>query len=344
MKALLFIAFSLFLISTPSIAQTTAVKEENFFRIGGIEQWVTIKGEDASKPVILFLHGGPGSPLSPFADAIFREWEKDFVLVQWDQRGSGKTFGTYAPEELDEEFLKSNPLTVELVTRDGIELAEFLKNRLGKEKIILFGTSWGSVPGAKMAVERPDLFYALLCHSQVVNPTEDGIRVFNRVAQLVEEAKDTESAEILNEIGAPPYEERGNSEKFLRVVKRYESKNSNPSPASWLEVASAYNSPEDNQHRTVGDDYSFLNYVGHTRFGIKAMASTINLAKDTYQFKIPVYLVQGEEDILTPKEITRQYFDQIEAPNKEYILVSAAAQEFNPAVVSAMHKILKENF
>lgn len=63
--------------------QPKPVNESNFVKIGGIEQWITIKSEDSSKPVILFLHGGPGSPFTPYADAIFKGWEKDFVLVHW---------------------------------------------------------------------------------------------------------------------------------------------------------------------------------------------------------------------------------------------------------------------
>src|SRR5688500_12747560 len=78
------------------------IHEEKFIKINGIEQWVTIKG-DSTKPVVLFIHGGPGNPLTPFADAIYGKWEKDFILVQWDQRGSGKTYGRGAPKELTPE-------------------------------------------------------------------------------------------------------------------------------------------------------------------------------------------------------------------------------------------------
>jgi len=73
------------------------VKEEMFVRIGGIDQWITIKGDDRNNPVLLFLHGGPGDALSPFADAMFAGWEKDFTLVQWDQRGAGRTYGKSDP-------------------------------------------------------------------------------------------------------------------------------------------------------------------------------------------------------------------------------------------------------
>jgi dipeptidyl aminopeptidase/acylaminoacyl peptidase len=88
------------------------VSEEKFILINGIEQWVTIKG-DRSKPFILFLHGGPGSVMSGYSDNLYKAWEKDFIIVQWDQRGAGKTFGRMAPAELTPEYLQSNPLTLE---------------------------------------------------------------------------------------------------------------------------------------------------------------------------------------------------------------------------------------
>ena len=86
-----------------SINAQHRIHEQKFILINGIEQWVTIKGE-SSKPVVLFLHGGPGSPMSPYSDSLFKDWEKDFIIVQWDQRGTGKTFGKIAPQELTPEY------------------------------------------------------------------------------------------------------------------------------------------------------------------------------------------------------------------------------------------------
>ncbi|HEY5967198.1 MAG TPA: alpha/beta hydrolase [Chitinophagaceae bacterium] len=160
------------------------IHEQKFILINGIEQWVTIKGE-ISKPVILFLHGGPGSPMSPYSDSLFKDWEKDFIIVQWDQRGTGKTFGKNAPDELTPEYLRSNPLTVEQMTSDGIQLSEYLIKILGKQKVILFGTSWGSALGVKMATKRPGLFYAYIGHSQIVNPSNDSA-LYNRVYEMAQ--------------------------------------------------------------------------------------------------------------------------------------------------------------
>jgi pimeloyl-ACP methyl ester carboxylesterase len=315
------------------------VYEEKFILINGIEQWVTIKGE-RSKPVILFLHGGPGSPLSPYSDNIYKDWEKDFIIVQWDQRGTGKTFGRYAPEALTPDYLQSNPLTLEQMTNDGIALSEYLLKYLNKQKIILFGTSWGSALGVKIVTKRPDLFYAYVGHSQIVNPTIDEA-FYDKIHKIAESKKDKESLEILNTIGKPPYDRAKNTGRLFKVLKKYERANSIPAPASWFVVSPAYDNEKDNQNRSDGDDYSFVNYTGDSKLGVQSMSASINLMKDNVAFKIPVYLIQGNEDILTPKEKTKKYFNKIKAPEKKYYLLPKAAHGFNQSVLETQYKICK---
>ncbi len=315
------------------------ISEEKYILINGIEQWVTIKGE-ASKPVILFIHGGPGSPLSPYADKLYKEWEKDFIIVQWDQRGTGKTFGRYAPEELTPEYLKANPLTIDLMTNDGIELSEYLVKYLGKQKLILFGTSWGSALGVKIATKRPDLFYAYVGHAQIVNPEID-IEFYNKVYKMAENKNDKEALEILNTIGKPPYDRAKKVGQLFRVLKKYEKENSIPAPDNWFVLSPDYDNAKDNQNRSDGDDYSFVNYTGDSKLGVQSMSATINLMKDNVEFQIPVYLIQGSEDILTPKEKTKKYFNKIKAPKKKYYLLPNAAHGFNMSVLETQYKIFK---
>ena len=313
--------------------------EEKFVLVNGIQQWITIKGE-SSKPVILFLHGGPGSPLSPYADNVYKDWEKDFILVQWDQRGTGKTFGIDAPEELTPEYLKSNPLTLEQMSADGIVLTEYLLKNLKKNKIILFGTSWGSALGVTMATKRPDLFYAYVGHSQITNPSDD-LPLYNKVYQMAENSNDQESLELLKATGKPPYGKARNVGQLFRVVKKYERKNSIAAPDSWFVETANYNNAKADQNRRDGDDYSFVNYVGDQQMGITSMRSSINFPTDNLVFKIPIFLIQGEADLLTPKETTKAYFDKITAPQKKYFLLPKAAHGFNQSVLETQYKIFK---
>ena len=135
------LAFCFVVVQAQPIGLTSNyINEERFIHINGIGQWVTIKG-DSTKPVVLFLHGGPGSPLSPSANAIYGQWEKEYTLVQWDQRGSGRTFGANAPEELTPAYLRTNPLTLEQMTADGIELTKYLLKYLNKTRSCFMLTS-----------------------------------------------------------------------------------------------------------------------------------------------------------------------------------------------------------
>jgi pimeloyl-ACP methyl ester carboxylesterase len=337
---LLILLFSL--VSGRVAAQAKPIHEEKFVSIGGIEQWVTISGEDKSKPIILFLHGGPGSTMTPYDDAIYGYWKKDFVLVNWDQRGAGRTFGRNAPEEVTEDYWIENPLSIEQMVADGIEVSEYLIKHLGKQKIVLIGTSWGSVLGANMALARPDLFSAYIGHSQVVNFYEGFANAYIQVSKMAQSAKDQESLDKLSVLGPPPYENAKKDGQLMRIIKKYESANSTPAPASWWNLASQYDNEKDAKHRYDGDDYSFLHAAGHKQMGIKSMLAGVNFMRDGLHYKIPVYFVQGEEDILTPKELTKAYFDKVKAPKKKYVLVPGAAHGHNQAVIDAQFKAVKK--
>lgn len=318
------------------------INEEKFVSIGGIEQWVTIKGNDRSKPVILFLHGGPGSTMSPYDDTIYGKWEKDFILVQWDQRGAGRTYGRNAPKELNEDYWIENPLTVEQMTTDGIELSEYLIKYLGKQKIIIIGTSWGSILGVKMAIKRPELFHAYVGHSQLVNPSVDIINAYHMVRGMAEKSSDQESIDKLTSLGVPPYNTAKSMGQLFRVIKKYERQNSTPAPDSWWELSPEYNNEIDSKHRYNGDDYSFIHFVGHKKLEIKAMINTVNFMKDGLEFKIPVYFIHGKADITTTAKAVKGYFDKIKAPDREFFLLMDAGHGHNQSVVDKQYSVVKD--
>ena len=142
------------------------VDEAGFVAIGGIRQWVTVSGRDCASPVVLIVHGGPGNPNTPFAHNLFGDWAKDFTVVQWDQRGSGKTYGQNRPAE-------DEPLTMDRLAADGVEMARYATQRLGKRKVILMGGSWGSALAVNMAMAAPQLFHAYVGTAQLANYQAD---------------------------------------------------------------------------------------------------------------------------------------------------------------------------
>lgn len=133
------------------MAAAQGVAEEGFVAINGLEQWISVRGESADAPVLLFLHGGPGEAMSPFV-SLFAPWEREFTVALWDQRGAGKTFGRDATGQ--------GEVTLDQLADDDVELAEYLRLRFGKEKIVLVGQSWGSILGWSAIRSRPELFHA----------------------------------------------------------------------------------------------------------------------------------------------------------------------------------------
>ena len=195
--------------------------------VGGIEQWVTIKGGSCANPVILFLHGGPGNTLSPYADSIYGSWEKDFTLVQWDQRGAGRTYGRNAPP--------ADPaLTLERMAEDGIALAEYLARRLGKKRIILMGGSGGSILGVHMARSRPDLFHAYVGVAQIVSYRDNQSASYSRVMAMARAAGDRPTISALEALGPPPWENPRNSSSSMdpKTSSRYPKWHGDTSTAS----------------------------------------------------------------------------------------------------------------
>src|SRR5471030_1047078 len=125
---------------------STGIDRSLFVPLGGIDQWINIRGEDRRNPVLLFVHGGPGEAQWPEA-AHFRPWEKDFTVVQWDQRGAGHTYGRYGAKTPD--------MTLDRIANDGVELAAYLCRTLDKKKIIALGHSWGSIIAVTMVQREP---------------------------------------------------------------------------------------------------------------------------------------------------------------------------------------------
>ncbi|NJO83717.1 MAG: alpha/beta fold hydrolase [Blastochloris sp.] len=131
--------------------------------LGGVEQWILVRGEDRTKPVLLWLHGGPGQPTMMLAHRHDRELVKQFVVVHWDQRGAGKSYNAaLTPEQV----------TPELLIADTHELALQLRERFNAPKIYLIGHSWGSMLGALTVSRYPDLFAAYIGVGQAVSVPE----------------------------------------------------------------------------------------------------------------------------------------------------------------------------
>lgn len=328
----------------PGAANAKPIHEEMFVPIGGIEQWITITGSDDANPVVLFLHGGPGDAGSPGADSLFAGWDKDFTLVQWDQRGAGRTYGKSGPSV-------EPTMTIQRMTDDGIEIVEYLRQHLHKPKVILTGGSWGSVLGILMAHARPDLFYAYVGQAQVVNWQKTVAASYAQVLHLAEATKDRKTIAALNSIGPPPWKTVMPQWRIYRTAKNaYEAKTATV-PSAPMRISPAYASPAERQRYAEADDFSFMRFfIGHVpkpneklvTLSLSGEFTKVDLPVLGTDFTIPIYMVEGGADLTAPPALARAYFDSIRAPRKQFFLVPGAGHQPNVPMLDVVHKILLE--
>jgi len=309
-----------------------SVNEKMFVRIGGIDQWITIKGDDRNDPVVLFLHGGPGDALSPFADALYAGWEKEFTLVQWDQRGAGRTYGKSGPAI-------EPTMTVERMEQDGVEVAEFLTEHLNKKKIIIYGGSWGSILGIYMAHGRPDLFYAYVGDAQLVNTRKNDLASYTRVLELARASGDQEAIAALTAIGPPPWGALFKSWPVYRKWKRaYRAKKTTAPPAPET-LSPEYASPEEQAQYAAADDFCFEHFWGLKMSGPLEQVDLPALGTD---FAIPIFIIQGQEDLTAVPELAKAYFDSIKAPRKQFYWVPGTGHAPSATELDLTLKVLVE--
>ena len=312
-------------------AASDAIHEQSFVTIGGLEQWITIKGANSENPVVLFVHGGPGNAMSAYADSLYSGWEKDFTLVQWDQRGAGKTYGRSGPSI-------ASSLTLDRMTKDGVEVAEYLVQHLHKKRIVLVGNSWGSLLGVHIARQRPDLFYAYVGTAQLVEMRANLTASYQHVVERAREFGDFSAIGELNGIGAPPWKSVARWQIFRKWRNYFQQKVAS-APALPLVRSPEYSSAADIANDEAADDLSFahFNFVGTSMTG---PLMDVNLKKLGPNFPIPVYVIQGRADLNAVPEIAREYVRWIKAPAKEFIAVPNSGHADTRASLDALYAVL----
>jgi proline iminopeptidase len=299
---------ALFLVAGSVDAQRSAqrIEEASFMTIGGIEQWVTIRGDDRGHPVLLLLHGGPGDVQSPFV-STYAPYEKDFVLVQWDQRGAGRTFAKNG----------AAGVTREKLIADGIDLAEQLHKRFPRAPLILFGHSWGSIIATGMAQQRPELFVAYVGTGQVTTWADTVQFQFDFLEQRYKEKGDTAALAALEGIGKPDPKNVKQYFGFSRPIRQ----NMNTSDTAWLTGLR-------NSYRANGETEAALTAIGDgmSASGPALIGASVatDLPATATSFKIPYYVIQGRHDLFAPTQLVEAYFNKVSAPKKRLIIIEDA--------------------
>ncbi len=317
-----------------------SISEKNFIEIGGMQQGFFIRTENPENPVILFLHGGPGSPELPmfYPFETSERLEKYFTVCYWDQRGAGMSYN---------RSIDPSTMTVVQMVEDTRQMTEYLKRRFNKEKIYLMGHSWGTYLGIKTIEKYPDNYTAFIGIGQISNQLESEKIAYKYMLQYAIETNDK------------------------RAVKKLERFDVNAAEFPSLKYLLSARSLLMNKYRigimhTEGFSVSgliknMLTFKGYTiteklfyfngsMFSLENVWDNVakdNLNESSVNFKIPIYIIHGKYDYQVSQTLAREYFDKIEAPDKTFFTFENSAHSPNveepEKFVSIVHQITSKN-
>jgi pimeloyl-ACP methyl ester carboxylesterase len=293
-------------IDTPN-----GIVEQRFVNIGGIDQWIQLRGEDRDNPVLLVLHGGPGWPNAVFTLPL-RPWERYFTVVQWDHRGAGKTLGRTGKAG-------SGEMTFERRVADAVEVIEFLRRHLGVDKVVVLAESMGTLTGLPLVNRRPDLVHALVATDLYVNMAANEARKYRLTLERLGAAGNAKGVAALEGIGADPARwdlQAWNTNMAWAFRTNVPTPNLDRRLLFPLALSSPLYSLRDLATLFQGFQWS------------TAQMFTELMAYDAWRlgtrFEIPFFLFQGESDVITLTTLAEEYFEEVEAPTKGLALIRDA--------------------
>ncbi|AUG78334.1 proline iminopeptidase [Kitasatospora sp. MMS16-BH015] len=291
-------------ITTPN-----GIDEAGFVRIGGIDQWVSVRGEDLANPVILEILGGPGASNQIFAPRT-RAWERHFTVVRWDMRGAGHTFAAGGPAGQGE-------LSLDQLYRDALEVTEHLRARLGVAKLLLVANSMGTVLGLRLARNHPELYSAYVGTDQNVVAGGRERTAYEGLLARLEAAGKMKELATVKALGAKTHWSAQERDLYNKLVVTTD-------PLSYdtmktVVVRSLWFSP---LHTLRG----LRAYLKAMQFSapLAAEAATVDEWAEGTVFDLPFFVIQGAEDVLTPPEPARRLFADVTAPVKKFALIEDA--------------------
>ena len=293
------------------IVSPSGVEELLEIPIGGTKQWISARGHDRGNPVLLMIHGGPASPEMPSSWFFQNGWEDYFTVVQWDQRGSGKSYNANDPETVG---LTISPTRI---VDDAGEVVQFLRKRYGKEKIFVLGHSWGSSVGIALAHEHPEWLYAYIGTGQMINGKEGERMACAHTLRAAEAARNEEAIAALKAIapypeadGSVPLNKIGVERKWSVILGGLTYRRSDYGHYEKLFQLSPEYTEEDVEAIDKGSALSLgpllpaivgFNYSSVTRF------------------ECPILLFEGRHDDTTPSDLAANWLERVQAPGKKLV-------------------------
>ncbi len=272
--------------------------------IGGITQWISLRSDDVGSPPILFLHGGPGTAQIAFSRRTQKELARRFLVVNWDQRGAGRSYS---------RSLRKEDMTIERFVEDAEQLVETLLQRFGSPGLILVGHSWGSIIGLRLAAKRPELLTAYVGIGQVVDMLRGETLSYEFTLSEAKRLANKKAIRQLEQIGPPPYAKLRSGGVQRKWLSRFHGATYQGSMSGTIlkNVALRDLRPLDPIRFVAGAMFS-LSSLEDQQMGV-------NHIRDIPELEVPVYFCCGRRDYTVPFELVTEYADLLRAPHKAVV-------------------------
>ncbi len=295
-----------------------SISEMSFPKLGGIEQFVTLEGNDRDKPLLLILHGGPGDPAGGLFSYYLPAIYQDFVVVNWDQRGAGRS----QSRDIDDKTM-----TMEQLVKDSHQLTKLLRARFPDSQIYLLGHSWGTMLGVKLARDYPEDYAAYIGVGQVADQARSETLSYNFVVSEAKRRKNNEALALLEEISAPVAGHYADGFKGMMAQRKWVREfggaihSANNLQSLWKFVHPLVVYPgyriQDKFNYLQGESYSLM-HLEPEIFRFVPMDSAL-------KFDIPVFIFQGIFDHQAEYSLANAYFKKLQAPKKKFVTFDHSA-------------------
>ncbi len=293
-----------------SITPKGGINENFYVDINESKQWISIYGKDRNNPVLLYLHGGPGSSTSAYDYAFTRKWSDIYTVVTWDQRNCGKSYSKEQTGKIE--------FTHDMFMEDGKQMTEFVRNYLGKDKITLIGHSWGSFLGANLALEYPGYYDCYIGTGQVIDMEENEKRFVEAAREWAK--GDSEGEKLLEDYNGKDFDVKWIMSRNKLMEMYGYAMNSVKYEYNWYaaiffnpyySIMDIYKQLDNLMHYESGDYAAFVASPEFNKFSLGGR----------YDYKVPYYNINGDRDYQTNFELAQEYFDKVNAPKKKMIMM-----------------------
>lgn len=286
------------------------IEEEFVIELGGIRQWISVKGNNSNNPILLFIHGGPASPLSPVSWLYQKPLEEYFTVVNYDQRFSGKTYG------LNDNTAIEDPLIIDQYVADGIEISKILLKKYNKKSLILVGHSWGTIVGIKMAIKQPLLFSVYVGMGQIVDMQANERLSFEFAQQRATQEKNEKALMELNSIAPYPGDKPITRERI--IIARKWPQFYGGLLAYRKDFYYFFNAP------LLSPDYTDMDVENIGKGSLYTLDRLLPelLAfdfKEVEKFPIPIIMMYGRHDYTTPTLPVERWMEKLNARVKKEV-------------------------